>query len=377
VTDKTSHRSLEALRNSGSTSRLLNLCAIAERHERDPDFQARPLFQAPRLNRCMILKHTLRSSERELVRTDRPVTTKIILPFSFKELKLGGVSLFVDDEYFVRQLSETLGVNANSPAFLDDLDMLQILSSLPSMDPFLMRERIHSAGRVVARCYFDLSDADAAQMRQHVAAEIQRLVSLAFANHGAAGPALSKKMAEVLLRDDTSEALEPLRQTLRLSKSEYQEAIFAWKGFLYYKWTLNGLAPKLKPVLEEILKVKVVQPTHEEMHDINQMRRRVVEGVTRLASKARTALHTYDTAFSSLIERGDAGGFRAFLLAAPKSFVEIGDTLGVLSHIVTFWRYRFAEGKRRTIDANEALDLFADFDNSVRDEPSAAAEIAA
>lgn len=365
VKPKGGHRSLESLRRSASTSRVLNLCSVAERHGQLDEHAQRPLFRSsPRLNRSIIVKHTLRPAERVELATTRAAATKIIIPFSQLDLRLGGASVFVEQDFAERALRETLGLSEQNADFHEDMSTLRLLASLPSLDPFLLRERLAASGHHVARCYFDISDADAAMMRQHVAREIGRLVTLAFARSPNAAE-LSVKMAEKLLRDDTAEALQPLRETLRLTHAEYDEGIFAWKGFLYYKWILGSLAPKLRPVAEEILKTRLVRITSEETSFVNQMRRRIVDGVGRYAHQTKTALGSYDTAYERLIERADGVGFRGFLLHAPKTFVVVGDLLGVLSHIVSFWRYRFPERAPLVIEGEDALDLFGSFDASL------------
>ena len=37
--------------------------------------------------------------------------------------------------------------------------------------------------------------------------------------------------------------------------------------------------------------------------------------------------------------------FRDFLLRAPYMFLELGEKMGAISHIVSFWRYRFPPGR--------------------------------
>jgi hypothetical protein len=355
---------LESLRRSASTSRVLNLCSVFERHGALEEYQTRPMFRSPRLNRSIIVKHTLRPSERAELVTSRAAATKIIIPFSQLDLRLGGGSVFIEQDTAERALRSTLGLTEHSADFHEDMAVLRLLATLPSLDPFLLRERLASSGHHVARCYFDISDADAAMMRSHVAQEIGQLVTLAFAKSADAAE-LSAKMAEKLLRDDTAEALGPLRQTLRLTAGEYEEGIFAWKGFLYYKWVLGKLAPKLRPVAEEILKTRLVRITSDEASFVNNMRRRIVDGIGRHAHQAKAALGSYDSAYSQLIERGDGSGFRGFLLHAPKTFVVVGDVLGVLSHIVSFWRYRYPERAALTIEGEDAMDLFGSFDSSL------------
>ena len=42
-------------------------------------------------------------------------------------------------------------------------------------------------------------------------------------------------------------------------------------------------------------------------------------------------------------------------------FLELGEKLGAISHIVSFWRYRFPPGSPPHIDAEELTAIFQDF----------------
>ncbi len=46
-------------------------------------------------------------------------------------------------------------------------------------------------------------------------------------------------------------------------------------------------------------------------------------------------------------------------------FHELGERLGSIHHIVSFWRYRFPEGARMKVASEELFDLFADFEPSL------------
>ena len=56
------------------------------------------------------------------------------------------------------------------------------------------------------------------------------------------------------------------------------------------------------------------------------------------------ALAVYDSSFNDLVEHQTPKTFRDFLLSAPYMFLELGEKLGAISHIVSFWRYRFPPG---------------------------------
>jgi hypothetical protein len=52
-------------------------------------------------------------------------------------------------------------------------------------------------------------------------------------------------------------------------------------------------------------------------------------------------------------------------LAAPDMFMSLGEQLGAIQHVVSFWRYRFPEGRPALIAPDELMDLFLDFEDSM------------
>jgi hypothetical protein len=62
VASDRSIRFLSAL-GGASTSRVFNLHRIAMDHAHDPEFQKKPLFTSPIINRSFIMKHRTRVDE--------------------------------------------------------------------------------------------------------------------------------------------------------------------------------------------------------------------------------------------------------------------------------------------------------------------------
>ena len=137
-------RDLSLIRQSGSTARVLNLPAVFERFGGTEAYAEKPLFRNKRLNKALILKHALRQHERELLWRAASSATKVILPFASGELGLGGVSILVGERKFERVLKEAAGYT-NNDDLVEDVRVLNLLSTLPSFDPFLMRERLRSS----------------------------------------------------------------------------------------------------------------------------------------------------------------------------------------------------------------------------------------
>jgi hypothetical protein len=364
VRTKDGRRDLSLIRASGSTARVLNLALTFERFGETDDYKNKPLFKNPRLNRALILKHVVRPNERDLF--TRPVTsaTKVILPYAATELELGGVSFLVNEIRFEKLLRDAVGGYEDEAQFIADAELLRVMASLPSFDPFLMRERLRHMGIDPARAYFDIAEADVARMRAFVGREIARLVSLAFSTGAGDAGGLSQRLADKLMTDETAKTLDPLRETLRLSGEEYIEGVFAWKGFLYYKWLLEEIRPGLAEFKPRFAGLRISQATSDERQELANTRKDILEKMKLALDRVDQTLLEYGTAFAALAE-GQPQAFRNFLLKAPSLFIPIGEAVGVIRHIDSFWRFRFPDAGTPMMEANEAMEVLHDFESTV------------
>ena len=356
------YRSMRALERTASTSRVLNLAALAVKHAGNPEHSARPLFLAPALNAAVILKHRLRANEIDTVSTRNRTATKLIVPFERSDLSLGGRSLFVGDRGWMESLQELAGTSFD---LARDAGVLEALDELPSLDPFLLREHMKRRGFEVAETHFEISPGDLEMMQAFVGAEIGKLIDLAYRGR-TANESNTSRLVEALLSSRTDERLEPLRLTLRLEGESYREGIFAWKGFLYYKWVLNSLWPKLREVLVELLKVRTIGPRdyeHESL--VRTLKVRLHDNIERQVKAVADYLRIYDGVFEQLTKDGNATAFRDFLLRSPEMLVALGEGTGVVSHIASFWRFRFPKTKPLEAGVDELLDILQDFESGL------------
>jgi hypothetical protein len=359
-------RSLAHLEDSASTARVLNLLRVHKRRKSDPAYIENPFFKNPALNKALILKHRLRRNERDLFFDARSTATKIVIPIDGQELKLGGRSVFVDQMNYEGVMESVFGDTwVSDPT---DRDLLKIIDQLPSLDPFLLREHLKRHGRTPARCYFEISDADMTKMFRFVEGEIQKLIDLCFAGSGVTTEAESRhssRLVQKILSATVDAETEPLRLTLRLEKRDFQEGVFCWKGFLYYKWTLADTLPSVKKVAEAIGKARPRGSMDVETTAyLDKARTTLRESILSTVEAAKKSLRYYDQAFASLID-GKPQAFREFLLSAPSMFCDLGERLGAVSHIVSYWNFRFPDGKMPVVGAAELVDILSDFEESL------------
>jgi hypothetical protein len=364
-------RSLAALTNA-STSRVLNLLAISKTHAENAEFISNPMFSSPMLNTAIILKHRLRADEMDLMDDQRCIGTKVIIPFEKTDLRSGGKSLLVGQKGYEEMLREA-GHYGERYDFDHDIKVLRLLDQIPSLDPFLLREHLRTNDINPDPHYFEISDADQRRMFDYAATEIRRLTSMAMGGGRGHGDATGR-MVSALLSTEVDEKLEPLRTTLQLQSDEFREGVFSWRGFIYYKWSLVAFWPDLVKALQQLKAITPLRSMDSEQRAyITGAKQTILTGAKRGSNDIKTIIKVYDTAYDSLIAEGDARRFREFLLSAPALFLEIGEKMGALSHITSFWKYRFPEGAPRTVDADELTAIFQDFSKGFTVEKSLAA----
>lgn len=358
-------RDLSLIRASGSTARVLNLALVFERFGETEEYSAKPLFRNKRLNRALILKHVVRPHERELFKRPTQSATKVILPYASSALELGGVSFMVNEVRFERLLRDIIGDSESEANFQADVELLRAIAALPSFDPFLMRERLRHLGVDPARSYFDIAEADVARMRAFVGREIAQLVNLAFATGGRSAGDLSNRLAEKLMTDETAKSLDPLREVLRLSGEDYIEGVFAWKGFLYYKWLMDEIRPQLGDFKPRFAALRITGASSDERRELAESRRSILNKMDQALDRVEETLLQYGTAFAALAD-GQPNAFRSFLLTAPSLFIPIGEAVGVIRHVHSFWNFRFPNDGTTMMEIDEAIEVLHDFESTLQ-----------
>jgi hypothetical protein len=356
-------RFLHAL-GGASTSRVLNLGQVARANKDNPEHAEKPLFRSPIINAAFILKHRIRSDESYMFSSARPVATKIIIPFDHDDLRAGGRSIFIDQRGFLDALRSA--GNYSNENLERDLSVLRLMNAIPSLDPFLLREHLRNHEVEVASCYFAISSGDQQRMHEFVSGEITKLISMASGGNDSRGG--TDRMVTAMLSNKVDEKLEPLRLTLGLTGGDFREGVFSWRGFLYYKWSMESFWPDVMRVLREIKEIRPHGAIDVEQRAfLTNAKRSIIEMVRDNGAYVSKVLKIYDDSFDDLVANQAPKTFRDFLLSAPYMFLELGEKMGAISHIVSFWRYRFPVGQPKMIDAEELTTIFQDFTGGFAD----------
>lgn len=352
-------RNLTKLAETASTGRILNLTQVDTTAE---DYNEKPFFRDWRLNRSIIIKHTLRKEELDLFNKPVKTATKVIIPFDPKDLKLGGGAFFVGQKNYVgflREYFETL-----ETAMLPDVQILNALNETPSLDPFLIKESLSRIGFKPATCYLKLSPHDIAQMQSFANHEIGKIVSLAFKDDNSIS---SSKLARSLLSNENDALLMPLQATLKLGMHEFLDGLFAWRGFLYFKWRHEQLQREIKTVFGQLASfMPLGKPDKDVTEYLLTARTQLARKMVATLTTAGRLLRIYDEAYHFMINQSDPKPFRNFLQKGPSLFMQLGEDVGLLNHICSYWTYRMRENTLSyKMGIEEYLDMLDNFNASL------------
>jgi hypothetical protein len=346
-------QSLRSITARSSSARVLDLHSLALHCAGDPDHRQRPMFTHPVLNRTLIVKHHPRPGEFEYASDVGAIVTKVIFPFDPEDLDLGGQFMLIDDPDLVGHMERHLDYRDGD--LNRDVAMLQLLDRLPTLDPFLLSEAFSANKIDVAPCYFRLSPTDKAQMRDFVSAQVTTLLGLCLAG-ALVSDSQAKRLSDLILAEGESPELDPLRLAMRMEWPEFAQAMFCWKAVLYYRWRSGALRPEIKATRRSIAAVETSRFDPDTAPfirvAINQLETLLTDCERRIAELFRI----YDEVFDALTEQRSPEPFRRFLVDGPRVFSRLGERMGRLEQLVSYWSHQFPGRRTRQLSPEAVFD---------------------
>ncbi len=327
---------------SGS-SRVLNSLRVGmELMERKQAVPPKLLFRTPVLNRSVIFKDV----RVELGFAGSKVTrvgTKLYIPFDGNRLTDGGQTFFYERQAFSKMMGEFVDLSDASrrEALIEDSRVLELLDTLPTFAPFLLRDLFERSGVDVDPLYVEIPETEWEEIRSFIRERFRQILTAVDNGQGpvAAQDALNRLLDKLWDMNDVP-ALESLSLAFGLPTIGCMERFYAWKGTLYFCWAFEKLQravfdmgswlnewPRLTaafpPALRPDARVKF-QALHAEL--FRQLR------------AVETILSEYERAFNDLFVHGAGPSrFIRFLGDAPTKFHECGTGIGMLQHAHEVW----------------------------------------
>jgi len=322
-------------------------------------------FQNPTLNRSVIIKHRLNPEDQTVMLNQSAlVGTKIFVPFAGDStLDRSGKYMYLGQRGWDSILREHFGIGRKDSLMAErDMSLLETINRLPSLDPFLLRDRSLRDGYGIDDIYFRVSASEHKRLKAKIIREFHPLATVALQDVAKAGELANIIVMKIWEATDVK-ALMPLIQSLDVAPEEANEVFFAWKGFLYYKICMTRLADSIAGFLASLENATIIdQPSRQIRDQIDSLKPRVVKALRSEYELAAAQIEIYNNAYRhEMIRLGRPRKFTDFLHQAPRQFESLGASVAAIDHAQTTWRSMFGSDLTPLVPGYKLLQALESF----------------
>jgi hypothetical protein len=360
---------LQLTLDSGST-RVLNCILIAARilESSQPNGL---LFQHRFLNQAVLIKdrepanydnRPSQHSEAQEQKSKNPIGLKMYFPFETSNIYRGGQSIFFQPDTFQKTLIDTFGniEGMETADYARDYKILSALHALPTLDPFLIRDKLSSESLEVDSRYLMISPEEWKKVQQYIRMKIRPMVALALPDGLTNAEDHVNTMVDAFWTANDVEVLVPLITAFRLPAHQTREIIYAWKGIAYFEYQYNSLQSKVIEFARWIgaFSVNNIPAGKSEHDELVALRDQVKQKTKDHLSTCMRILGEYNESYEKLFKRKEsATPFTNFLTVSPQNFMILGESIMRLLHVTETWERRSHDNKLSFQDSG-SLRLF-------------------
>lgn len=309
------------------------------------------LFRNKTLNEAMFFKILERNATQ--YNTVSTVQTLMYFPYNLANVYEGGDSILFDDPSFNRMLRVKTGADSKSEEsqvdYVMDLEILEMIYSLPTLDPFLLKsksEQLDLDDRI-HQFYFNISEDDWKRIRTPIRTKIRTLVRRAFMTGGDVSVErmeqhVSRFLTKIWEAKDI-EGIEDFVRSMDIPEERAPELFFAWKAICYYQVQFEDVLPQLKHFFAWLGDDKVAVPV-DWARLMPDDRDRVEYALLGLRDKVRDTyrsikfvLSNYEQSYRAFIDENQPRAFKDFLSTADEDYTNLATCLSANVHALNVW----------------------------------------
>lgn len=323
--------------------------------------EAKYFFKTPDLNNVVIVKEPRAKQKIDIFDFENPVGTKLYFPYDCEKIYKGGKSLFTDDRNFSTILQDHVGFDAERDAenAANDLALLGVLQSIPSLDPFLVKDKLQIEGLEVNDSYFDMPDDTWTCIRDHVAERLSPIIAFVYEESEAMDDDRVANLVHRLWNSKDIDTLMPIVETFRLPVEHAGEIFAAWKGVMYFEYEYARCLPVWKDYAAWLKDAKCCERIDRKQSiTIESIRNAVTKEFRANWIELKDIFESYGAAYNQLfVERETPAPFVAFMKNAVDTYWSLGAKICTVSHCVSVWRILTSEQERSALKYDELVSL--------------------
>lgn len=383
-------RSLRETLSSGA-SRILNVASISRQLEvtADASGQAPPerlLFDHRGLNHAVFIKRPkafapppssplvtsaeiLDNGQLRVISLDNhnrvekgDISTVVYVPFDADNIVRGGTSFDLDSRGRIQALFDATGFDsrADSDSVRRDLRLLDLIVDLPSLDPFLLKDRVALEDLTVPDAYFSISEDEFEDIKRYILGKFRPITERVVDPAAPNAAELSERFIMKLWEASDLDYLKPITDAFRVDPVQAGEIYYSWKGVTYYEYQYKR---GQKQLLEfaDWMHAKAIPSTYVKpalRDELTAAARDVAAAFARHLRNSSEILRVYNQGYEDLFVRGgDARPFIDFLRDSATLFWDIAASISALNHGVAVWHQRTRNAEDRRLTAEELRPL--------------------
>ncbi len=376
---------LDAILNGGSGVSL-NLIDIGKHFDR-----SKWLFKSSVLNDAVVFKFpnfneelsdaTIKAFGGPGAKTGfNPIETGIYLPYSTETPEDGGTAIYLRQKNYQQLLLDTLWAPANvaladpssseearlPPNIAYDLKLLKLMDSIPTLDPFLLKECLDAAGIEYDPQILRLDPDEEAEIRRLISEKISPIIQKAFQ---AGDKVLSnrERLLEALWNPTMPEAKAFVR-AFGIAETEASPVFSAWKGITFYQLQVRGATPKLKEMIAW-LKSKDAVPidaaaNKKFMPQLQMFNVKIIGVINQNITEMRGILQKYESSFDNFID-GNPTELTSFLRSARKVYYILGYCISSLNSATAIFNHMIKPGEMVHLTFDDTNRLYIRLDTTL------------
>ncbi|MBM3535904.1 MAG: hypothetical protein FJX60_23070 [Alphaproteobacteria bacterium] len=329
------------------------------------------LFSCIGLNKAVIIKVVDPAQARDKplpgrVQT-RAIKTKVHLSFDDEDITKGGAAVQFDHPDREQALADLAGLNRGlgEDVFKRDMGILEAMAKLPSLDPFLLKDRLMAYSAEVDPSYFAISPAEWDRISRRIRVKIRPMVLMA-----AQGQADVEGKVQLLLDklwdSHGLEEFAPFFRAMNLPVDKTAEIMQAWKGITFYEIEYGELTPKVQQfglwIKDGSQPIDTIHRT--DRATVDKLRESIRSKVKRNLADIATILSDYQDSYDELfVHRKGAQKFGGFLGRSSQNFNNLGACLNEVSHAFLVWNEMSSRYKNRQMKGANLIEMFEVLDD--------------
>lgn len=298
-------------------------------------------------------------------RDPRPVETGLYVPWNNEEPESGGCAIYLRQKNYRHLLHENFGLSPgdDNRYLKEDLKILQLIDSVPSLDPFLLRDcfeanHIDPKPKVVT-----ISERENQDIREILRGKIGPVVARALQSTGFSGTRTAQFL-DAIWNPGMPEA-RLFITAFGIEEQEAAQVFSAWKGVTFYQYQFSTVAPQVRVVRDwlrsrqSMPKATMVDPATRER--IDMFRRALTGKIDKVIQELRQIIDDYDTCFQGFVG-GNPAAFTQFLRSVRPRYWVMGYCVSALSAVLQIFDTMNRGDDRDPLDPDRLQTLFTRMD---------------